>query len=830
MLTSCFGLVLELSITTRRRLYAFSTVPTNPSRQRQCRRSHVDSSSSQATTTTTLRLSSALVALPSWERDTAILESEEARGLLFGMHDLSKEHFFVESSSSSSPNSKRKMDLSSFLDNLEWLDEPDLFWSAAIQDAHDLGFSSAEEYVTTVSHSLRLYLDSTVRLEEEKEQQQQDLPLHEQYLEEQVSQARGGRGQLTFLLGASHGKSRALHNQLGQPWIQAIARGKIAECTHFPLFVQYGGTTTVTTTSSSSSNQSLSAAAKKTKKNNKNQVLAQAIGWATHDIQYVFGRQEILSLATTLYEKALVEDAFDGFEKENDELMISSLEQLRWLGGARATSTTTTSSTTNEEEEGPVSSACFEKLVTVLQGLQRERQRLEEQKEEDDGYGDGDIQSELARLMGIGARRKKNINLIIDKAEQFMNPNDAETRDALQTLLYWCGKGLNVFLVSSDLNYRWDLLGRKQHVALSHPSMVTNVVIAGDRSPCQLWNLMVHAKYNQKNHHNHHISTGPTNYQGSWRTLGFGPRLAKLFLAAYGGHLKTFDKVLSDLYIEQYDFVASSTLPVHVSDSVKDCLQVLGTRELLMDLARHGFVPLLLSNPFSNEAVQRICKSGIGGVVCNADQITGLPVTVWSENYDYGDENGVVGGCKYGLIPILQSTRIVIADVLVMNPPVADKLVVYRYKPPTSPQQHRANISAEPQLQEQMQLSQEAQLPDQLQSLQEATQVVASRQAKQALEDAIFKANKDYMASLTKEERHNWSGRKAAQYAKQSSQDAVFKAKGDLLSNRQRIIGKLDEDIDEEQLTVDVFNDNGVDSNEDDENDAVFWQSSSRNF
>ena len=135
---------------------------------------------------------------------------------------------------------------------------------------------------------------------------------------------------------------------------------------------------------------------------------------------------------------------------------------------------------------------------------------------------------------------------------------------------------------------------------------------------------------------------------------GMGHNLAVTLIDHYGGHIYDIVSQLEYLNRQGEDFVTVSQAQ---TDDVQRCLDFDSDkkrmRELLTQIAKKGFAPLSKRQDREAEAIS---KYNVGGLVqLQGATVIGLPFDACGKH-------------RIGLIPSKQSIRLIIAEVLHMNP------------------------------------------------------------------------------------------------------------------------------------------------------------------
>lgn len=129
--------------------------------------------------------------------------------------------------------------------------------------------------------------------------------------------------------------------------------------------------------------------------------------------------------------------------------------------------------------------------------------------------------------------------------------------------------------------------------------------------------------------------------------------LALALVDLYGGHLYDIYLALIRLREMKEDFFP---FDADLSANIAMCFKEKIEKSILVDalklLAETGFVPL---KERDDPVAEVLSKNNVAGVVKASSLNVGLPKHVWED------------GCKHGLVPSCQSTRLLIAEYLVKN-------------------------------------------------------------------------------------------------------------------------------------------------------------------
>ncbi len=128
-------------------------------------------------------------------------------------------------------------------------------------------------------------------------------------------------------------------------------------------------------------------------------------------------------------------------------------------------------------------------------------------------------------------------------------------------------------------------------------------------------------------------------------------KLALALINLYGGHLYDIYLALIRLRRLKEDFFP---FIANLSADIAMCFEEKIEQNVLVNtlklLAEVGFVPLKKRN---DPVAEVLSKNNVAGVVMQTSLNVGLPKSAWDD------------GCKYGLVPYSQSTRLLIAEYLI---------------------------------------------------------------------------------------------------------------------------------------------------------------------
>jgi len=134
---------------------------------------------------------------------------------------------------------------------------------------------------------------------------------------------------------------------------------------------------------------------------------------------------------------------------------------------------------------------------------------------------------------------------------------------------------------------------------------------------------------------------------------GLRENLALAVINLYGGHIWDIYQALLRLRKLKQDFFPfDAIVSANIAKCFKENIDKTVLISILKLLAETGFFPLNDRESLEAEAISR---HNVAGVVMQSSLNVGLPNSVWD------------GGCKYGLVPATQSTRLLIAEYLVDN-------------------------------------------------------------------------------------------------------------------------------------------------------------------
>lgn len=129
--------------------------------------------------------------------------------------------------------------------------------------------------------------------------------------------------------------------------------------------------------------------------------------------------------------------------------------------------------------------------------------------------------------------------------------------------------------------------------------------------------------------------------------------LALSIIDLYGGHIWDVYQALMRLRERKEDFVLfDGNLSANIANCFKSKIEKDEMIRTLRILAETGFVPL---KERDDPVAEVMSLHNVGGVVTEIALNIGLPTSVWKD------------GCKFGLVPASQSTRLVIAEYLAKN-------------------------------------------------------------------------------------------------------------------------------------------------------------------
>ena len=129
--------------------------------------------------------------------------------------------------------------------------------------------------------------------------------------------------------------------------------------------------------------------------------------------------------------------------------------------------------------------------------------------------------------------------------------------------------------------------------------------------------------------------------------------LSLALISLYGGHIWDIYQALMRLRESKEDFYP---FDANLSGNIDSCFDSGKDNEKFVEylklLSEKGFAPIKKRN---DAVAEVLSKHNVAGVVMKTSLNIGLPKSVWSD------------GCKYGLVPYSQSTRLLIAECLVDN-------------------------------------------------------------------------------------------------------------------------------------------------------------------
>ena len=134
---------------------------------------------------------------------------------------------------------------------------------------------------------------------------------------------------------------------------------------------------------------------------------------------------------------------------------------------------------------------------------------------------------------------------------------------------------------------------------------------------------------------------------------GLTDHLALAIINLYGGHIWDIYQALLRLRkLKSRFFPFDANLSANIAKCFKENIDKTILISTLTLLAENGFFPL---NDRKSPEAEALSRHNVAGVVMQSSLNVGLPESVWD------------GGCKYGLVPACQSTRLLIAEYLVDN-------------------------------------------------------------------------------------------------------------------------------------------------------------------
>jgi energy-coupling factor transporter ATP-binding protein EcfA2 len=249
-------------------------------------------------------------------------------------------------------------------------------------------------------------------------------------------------------------------------------------------------------------------------------------------------------------------------------------------------------------------------------------------------------ESIVAEFISYVKEQGKYPVLIIDEANEFLGTGKNDTEKLLKRFVSATkqDRKLNVVLATSEHAYPYQL--EQAHLNLMD---LSRVIVAGELSPKDSWRLLVNATY----------PPGIVKGEEGSTIIGMGSRLARLCLAAHGGHVLQIKNAVELLSIKRSRVEVLGTMQ-GASAAIKECLRAPGGRHLLHGMAEKGFVAV--DTP-DLQIVEMIAKVNVGGVVSRERSVVvGLDESLWQETT-----------CDYGLLPSTQSMRLAIARQLAVN-------------------------------------------------------------------------------------------------------------------------------------------------------------------
>ena len=184
---------------------------------------------------------------------------------------------------------------------------------------------------------------------------------------------------------------------------------------------------------------------------------------------------------------------------------------------------------------------------------------------------------------------------------------------------------INVILVSSEHVFPFRLADPKLGFNLED---ITEFLFAGEVPPNEMYKLLTQ----------------------EWK---LSENLSLALISLYGGHIYNIYKALMRLRKMKsrfYPFEAT------LSSNIAKCFKKEVDKEILVStlksLSETGFSPLV---DIDESVAEVLSRHNVAGVVIKSSLNIGLPDSVWSD------------GCKYGLVPTSQSTRLLIAEYLFNN-------------------------------------------------------------------------------------------------------------------------------------------------------------------
>ena len=184
---------------------------------------------------------------------------------------------------------------------------------------------------------------------------------------------------------------------------------------------------------------------------------------------------------------------------------------------------------------------------------------------------------------------------------------------------------INVILVSSEHVFPFRLADRRLGFNLED---ITKFLFAGEVPPNEMYKLLTE----------------------EWKLSG---TLSLSLISLYGGHIWDIYQALMRLRKMKEDFYS---FDADLTSNIDRCFEYEINKEQLIkylkQLSVNGFTPLMKQN---DAVAEVLSKHNVAGVVKSASLNVGLPKSVWND------------GCKYGLVPTSQSTRLLIAEYLFNN-------------------------------------------------------------------------------------------------------------------------------------------------------------------
>ena len=184
---------------------------------------------------------------------------------------------------------------------------------------------------------------------------------------------------------------------------------------------------------------------------------------------------------------------------------------------------------------------------------------------------------------------------------------------------------INVILVSSEHVFPFRLADRRLGF---NPEDITKFLFAGEVPPNEMYKLLTE----------------------EWK---LSVNLSLALISLYGGHIYNIYKALMrlrEMKSRFYPFEAT------LSSNIAKCFKKEVDKEILIStlksLSETGFSPLV---DIDESVAEVLSRHNVAGVVIKSSLNIGLPDSVWGD------------GCKYGLVPTSQSTRLLIAKYLFNN-------------------------------------------------------------------------------------------------------------------------------------------------------------------